>query len=137
MEKQTQISTTLAVFLLAAGPTQLFGADAAPTGTPNVHTRSTVVGSAGLGRMSFLKAPRPPVPYWLKREMLATRNMKDNAIVKVTIDHGKIVSVVPCCGGNEALSKHLARWVQSSWVADPRMNGAFTLPIKFGLRPSN
>jgi hypothetical protein len=59
--------------------------------------------------------------------------MKYNAIVKITIDHGKIVSVVPS-GGNEAVSKYLADTVQKTWVADPRMTGTFTLPNKFQLQ---
>jgi hypothetical protein len=59
--------------------------------------------------------------------------MQYNAVVKVTIDHGKIVSVVPS-GGNPALSRHLASVVQKTWVADPRMTGTFTLPTKFQIK---
>jgi hypothetical protein len=115
------------------GTARLFGADTAPTETPKVSSQSTVTNSADNAGLRFLKAPRPSFPYWLKREILATRNLQYNAIVKVTIIHGKIVSVVPC-GGNEALAEHLASAVQKTWVADPRMNGTFTLPIKFAFQ---
>jgi hypothetical protein len=111
-------STILAITALLLGivfSTRLFGAD--PT-------------TAG---MRFLKATKPPFPKSLVREVAATRNMKYNAIVKITIAHGKIVSVVPS-GGNEALSKYLAETVQKTWVADPRMTGTFTLPNKFQLQ---
>jgi len=131
MPNQALISATV---LLAICSTRLFGAGDAAVESQNVQTHSKAAAYAGDRPTKFLKSPRPPFPYWLKREISATRNMKNNAIVSVKIDHGKIVSVVPCCGGNEALSKHLAAWVQSSWVADPRMNGIFTLPIKIEFR---
>ena len=79
----------------------------------------------------FLKSPKPPFPYNLQREVVVTSNQRFNAIVKMTVDHGKIVSVVPC-GGNPALAKHLADAIQKSWVADPRMSdGTYTFPLKF------
>lgn len=77
----------------------------------------------------FLKAPKPPFPEALKREVMATRNMEYNAIVTLTIDHGRITATPS--GGNPALAKHLAWAVQKSWVADPRLSGTFTLPFKF------
>src|ERR1700756_4721608 len=119
MRKQQQISALIALFFGIVFATKLFGADPAP--------------SANGAGLRFLKAPKPPFPYGMEREVAATRNMKYNAIVKLTIDHGKIVSVVPS-GGNEALAKYLAETVQKSWVADPRMNGTFTLPNKFQLQ---
>jgi hypothetical protein len=133
MEKRPKLGAIIAVFLLTVSTTQLLGADPTPSGNLKLSTQSSV-GTSLLGDGSrFLKSPEPPFPWWLKREVLATRNIQYNAIVKVTIDHGKITSVVPS-GGNEALAKHLASAVQKTWVADPRMNGTFTLPIKFQLR---
>ncbi|HTD15969.1 MAG TPA: hypothetical protein VK673_12370 [Chthoniobacterales bacterium] len=55
--------------------------------------------------------------------------MKYNAIAKLTIDHGKITAVPS--GGNPALAEHLALWIQKTWVADPRLSGVFTFPMKF------
>ena len=133
MGKPPQIKTIIAVLLSIAFATKLFGADPTPTGSPKDHTQSTVTTSASAPPLFFRKTPKPPFPWWLKREVLATRNMQYHAIVKLTIDHGKIVSVVPC-GGNEALAEHLASAVQKTWVADQRMNSTFTLPIKFQLQ---
>ncbi len=133
MGKPPQIKTIIALLLSTAFATKLFGADPTPSGSSKEPTRSTVTTCTNAPPLYFRKATKPPFPWWLKREVLATRNLQYNAIVKVTIDHGKIVSVVPC-GGNEALADHLASAVQKTWVADPRMNGTFTLPIKFQLQ---
>jgi hypothetical protein len=123
------LSAVVCLFLLT-GIAPLVGAEATPTGSPTVSDLSTVKTDANGAPLKFVRSPKPPFPYWLEREVLATRNLKYNAIVKLTIDRGKIVSVVPS-GGNELLAKHLAWAVQKTWVADPRMNGTFTLPIKF------
>ena len=83
----------------------------------------------------FLKTPKPQFPYNLTREVIATRNREYNAIVRLTIAHGKITATPS--GANPALAKHLAWAVQKYWVADPRLNGTFTLPIKFQVPDSS
>jgi hypothetical protein len=67
MKKRQQIEATIVLLLGIVFATRLLGAD--PT-------------TAG---MRFLKAPKPPFPNGLVREVAATRNMKYNAIVKITI----------------------------------------------------
>ena len=108
MRKRQQISALIALFFGVVFATKLFGADPAP--------------SANGAGLKFLKAPKPPFPYGMEREVAATRNMKYNAIVKLTIDHGKIVSVVPS-GGNEALAKYLAETVSRHSPGWPGASG--------------
>jgi hypothetical protein len=112
------------VFLLIAGELRLFGTDA------TLQSQKPSPKPTPFERLFFLKSPKPSFPSELEKEVWMSRNLQYNAIFKVTVDHGKIVSVVPS-GGNPALSRHLARAVQKTWVADPRMNGTFTLPVKF------
>jgi hypothetical protein len=133
MKTQQQMSTLIALFLSSIFVAKSFGADPAPSVSPQRYTHSDATASVNGVRMRFLKVTKPPFPFGRMREVEASQNIKYNAIVKITIDHGKIVRVVPS-GGNEALSKYLAEIVQKTWVADPRMTGTFTLPNEFQLQ---
>lgn len=129
MRRQTK--TITCVFVISIWATRSFGTEPTPPASPPASANLQVTAHPhGSPAKFFLKSPKPPFPYHLERQVLATRNLRYNAIVKMTIDHGKIVSVVPA-GGNPALAKHLADAIQKSWVADPSMNGTFTFPLKF------
>lgn len=133
MARQTK--AIIWAFLVSVWATRISGAEPTAAASPEHQLQLSRTTTADGRPIKFLKSPKPPFPYGLEREVLATRNLRYNAIVKLTVDHGKIVRVVPA-GGNLGLSQHLARAVQTSWVADPSMHGDYTLPLKFQMRAS-
>ena len=81
-------------------------------------------------RSDSSRTPEPPFPYHLRSEIKATQGMQYNAVIKMTVTHGKVVNAWPS-GGNAELSNYLADWVRQKWVFPAKMNGTLTLPIKF------
>jgi hypothetical protein len=123
---------SVAVILLTCAATgELFGTDPATARSPEGSTE--LAASAFVGhKHAFLKTPKIPFPYYLERQVWGTRTMQYNAIIRITVDHGKITAVPS--GGYPALAKHLAWSVQKYWVADPGLSGVFTFPMKFEMR---
>lgn len=80
-------------FLLLVRVEPSFAADVVTAKRPSASAEGVPSEWAGKDKHPFLKSPKPPFPYSLLREVTATRDMKYNAIVKLTIDHGKIVAV--------------------------------------------
>jgi hypothetical protein len=119
----------LAFLLLVA--LNVFAAEPTPTTGPKTSAGGVPPEWVGRDKHPFLKVTKPPFPFLLRNEVAATQGMKYNAIVKLSIDHGKIVATP--IGGNSALANYLAQVVQSQWIADPRLTGTFTLPMKFRL----
>jgi hypothetical protein len=128
---QSEIKAGLAILLLA-GAVNVFGAGPTPASSLKTSVEGVPPEWVGQGKHPFLKSPRPPIPYQLRSEVARSQGMKPNAIVRLTIDHGKIVAAP--IGGNPVLGTYLARWIQNHWVADPRLTGTFTFPTTFRLR---
>jgi hypothetical protein len=127
---QSEIKFGLA-FLLLVVAVKVSGANPTPATSPKTSLEGVPAEWVGKDKHPFLKVTKPPFPVLLRNEVAATQGMKYNAIVKLSIDHGKIVATP--IGGNSALVNYLARVVQSQWVADPRLTGTFTFPTKFRL----
>src|SRR5580704_12094454 len=125
------IKTGLA-FLLLVGAVNVFGADPTPATSPKTSVEGLPPEWVGRNKQPFLKSPKPPIPDQLRNEVARSQGMKYNAIVRLTIDHGKIVATP--IGGNTALANYLAQWIQNHWVGDPRLTGTFTFPMIFRLR---
>ena len=128
---QSEIKNGLA-FLLLLGAVNVFGADPTPATSPKTSVEGVPPEWMGQGKHPFLKSPKPPIPYQLRSEVARSHGMKPNAIVRLTIDHGKIVAAP--IGGNPVLATYVARWIQNHWVADPRLTGTFTFSRNFQVR---
>ena len=128
---QSEIKIGL-TFLLLIGTVNVFGAAPTPATSPKTSSVEDVPPEwVGQGKHPFLKSPKPPIPEQLRNEVARSQGMKPNAIVRLTIDHGKIVATP--IGGNTVLANYLAQWIQNHWVADPRLTGTFKLPMSFRL----
>jgi hypothetical protein len=128
---QSEIKIGLA-FLLLVGAVNVFGAGPTPASSPKTSVEGVRPEWVGRNKHAFLKSPKPPIPDQLRSVVAASQDMKYNAVVRLTIDHGKIVATP--IGGNTVLANYLAQWIQNHWVGDPRLTGTFTFPLIFRLR---
>jgi hypothetical protein len=113
------------------GAVNVFGADPTPATNPKTSVEGVPPEWVGRDKHPFLKSPKPPIPDQLRNEVARSQGVKPNAIVRLTIDHGKIVATP--IGGNPVLANYLAQWIQNRWVADRRLTGTFTFPMIFRL----
>ncbi len=127
---ESEIKIGLA-FLLLVGAANVFGADPTPATSPKTSVEGVPPEWVGPNKHPFLKSPKPPFPAHLRSEVARSQGMKYNAVVRLTIDHGKIVATP--IGGNTTLANYLAQWIQNHWVGDLRLTGTFTFPTIFRL----
>src|SRR5580692_3218225 len=94
---QSEIKAGLAILLLA-GAANVFGAGPTPASSPRTSVEGVPSEWVGRNKHAFLKSPKPPIPDQLRSVVAASQDMKYNAVVRLTIDHGKIVATP--IGGN-------------------------------------
>lgn len=54
----------------------------------------------------YSRTPKAPFPYHLRSEISASNDMQYNAVVKIIVNRGKVVNVIPS-GGDAQLSNYL------------------------------
>jgi hypothetical protein len=128
VQGRSEIKVGLAI-LLFIGAASGFGAEPVPVASAKGSAEGVRPWWVGKNKNAFLKTPKPPIPDKLRSVVAGSQDIHPNAIVQLTIDHGKIVATP--VGGNSVLANYLAQWIQNRWIANPKLTGTFTLPMNF------